>query len=222
MKHQKLEISASGRRADRDQADTPNPGRTRPMTTRAQQMILDNRATAFAMLAEASRMEADLVVSKKEFGSGREAGTAEMICLAEKAAYFIQDRRSRARYLPGELLGEPAWDILLAGFERSARDRPLSLIAAWEASLAAPEEAKRWVKRLEDIGLVVTTDAVEPGTVPTVKLTPKGLETMFDLLSSLDNPRVPARKEGATVEAHQRFRAPSLEEFVIHQKDRRG
>jgi len=58
-------------------------------------------------------------------GSG--SGGTEEARLGEMAAAILAARRSRVRHLPGEWLGEPFWDALLALYAASARGEALGV-----------------------------------------------------------------------------------------------
>ena len=75
--------------------------------------------------------------------------------LTRLALAIYRDRAERARELPAELLGEPAWDILLDLFIHRRRGRRISVTSACTASRVPPTTALRWIAMLVEIGLVL-------------------------------------------------------------------
>ena len=74
--------------------------------------------------------------------------------LTRLALAIYRDRAARAQELPAELLGEPAWDILLDLFIHGRRGRRISVTSACTASRVPPTTALRWIAMLVEIGLV--------------------------------------------------------------------
>lgn len=64
------------------------------------------------------------------------------------------DRTRRLAYFSADLLGEPAWDILLDLFVCYAMGRQISVTSACIASKVPVTTALRWIKELEDRGLL--------------------------------------------------------------------
>ena len=194
------------------------------MSTLEQQRITSTRATAFAMLAEANKMESDLILSKKPSGAGRKPGTSDMLVLAEEARFLFEDRRRRERYLPSAFLGEPAWDMLLMLFATSAKGYSMTTTAACEASQAPMTTALRVIKQLKEAELAENVEAPGDKRRSDLRLTTLGLETMHNLLSGLgivsevssaageNAPEAPAS------DARKAWKSPGLEEFVITTK----
>lgn len=68
------------------------------------------------------------------------------------AAEIYAMRRRRDKYLPASLVGEPAWDILLAAFLTFPETMSASALA--EASASPSSTGARWVDVLEKDGLL--------------------------------------------------------------------
>ncbi len=76
---------------------------------------------------------------------------------AEAAKWLYDERRRRERYLPPELFGEPAWDILLILYWAQHSQRRLS-VSAVSASAGAPHTtALRYIEHLCRSGYIVRT-----------------------------------------------------------------
>lgn len=69
-------------------------------------------------------------------------------------AWAIRARRERARFLPVQLLGEPAWDILLCLLEAEFAERRVSVSSVCEASGVPERVALRWLNGMADERLV--------------------------------------------------------------------
>ena len=82
--------------------------------------------------------------------------------------------RERTSYLPGELLSDPAWGMLLELLQAEIQDRRVSLSRLCKVSRASASTAVRWLKALEYQGLAVRrTDPRDPN-VEFVELSRKG------------------------------------------------
>jgi DNA-binding MarR family transcriptional regulator len=68
--------------------------------------------------------------------------------------HLVAGRRSRDTILPAELLGEPAWDILLDLYLAEAEGRQSYSTSCCLASAAPQTTALRYIKRLATLGLV--------------------------------------------------------------------
>jgi hypothetical protein len=73
----------------------------------------------------------------------------------EHVTWAIQVRRKRARYLPRELFGEPAWDILLELLRAELVEERISVASACTAADVPASTGLRWIKTLEQQGLVL-------------------------------------------------------------------
>ena len=63
-------------------------------------------------------------------------------------------RRKRSEFVEGDLLGEPAWDILLDLFIQGVRNKRISVSSACKASACPDTTALRWLASLEAKTLV--------------------------------------------------------------------
>jgi hypothetical protein len=74
--------------------------------------------------------------------------------LGRLAAVAYEQRRRRERFLPPDLFGEPAWDILLDLFIAGVTEREISVSSACLASAVPETTALRWIGELVERGLV--------------------------------------------------------------------
>ena len=90
----------------------------------------------------------------------------------EAVTEVIEAWRERARYLPDEILSDPAWGMLLELLHAEVQDRPVSLSHACKASGVSTSIAVRWIKALESRDLVVRRS--HSSGEASVELTPNG------------------------------------------------
>lgn len=66
-----------------------------------------------------------------------------------------RSRQARHSFIDADLLGEPAWDLLLDLYVNQVHNRSVSVTDACIASAVAPTTALRWINALERRGYVV-------------------------------------------------------------------
>lgn len=108
----------------------------------------------------------------------------------QKVTELYLTRRRRARYLPAELFGEPAWDMLLDLFAARLDGRLISVTSACYAAGVPPTTALRWLGILEEEGLVERGEHGSDHRVKLVRLRDAALRQMCayfeDLLGAAD------------------------------------
>lgn len=92
--------------------------------------------------------------------------------LSNAAGEIYRMRRARDRYLPKELTGEPAWDILLALYAEEPAKLPVSSLCF--GSGAPQTTALRWIAVLEKSDLIVRTRHTRDPSVLLLALTEQG------------------------------------------------
>ena len=113
--------------------------------------------------------------------------------LATVAQRIYKARRRRARHLPVELLGEPAWDMLLDLFVATVRGKRVRTTSACLAARSPGSTGLRWLAALEAHGLVERHG--EPGDrrVKLIRLTRQGYQLMRRyLVEGIDATELPA------------------------------
>ncbi len=104
--------------------------------------------------------------------------TTDLSVLVAMAGEESQRRALRRRHLPAELLGEPAWDILLDIFANRAVGKRVSFKSTCLATGVPASEAVRWVNLLEAEDLLFhRRDAKDPCCL-WLDLTDLGMERM--------------------------------------------
>lgn len=73
----------------------------------------------------------------------------------ERVSWLIGARRKRAGYLPHELFGEPAWDMLLHLLRAELAHEGMSVSSACIAAGVPASTGLRWLKMFEEQGLVI-------------------------------------------------------------------
>jgi len=82
------------------------------------------------------------------------SGEGDADLAQDTLAWAIRARRERARFLPAQLLGEPAWDIMLLLLEAEFAERRVSVPSVCEASGVPERVALRWLNAMADERLV--------------------------------------------------------------------
>ena len=111
-----------------------------------------------------------------------DAEADDAISLASVAAEIYGMRRARDQVISTALVGEPAWDILLALYS----EHPSKLaVSSLSSSFGVPASTiVRWVDTLQSRGLIERPDP--PGSEPTfVSLTQEGRRLMERCLETM-------------------------------------
>lgn len=105
--------------------------------------------------------------------------------LAKKATLLLRQAKMREKYLPGELLGEPAWNILLDLFVQFAGGAKVSSTSLCIAADCPQSTALRYLGRLEEADLITREDSPEDGRVTLYRLTKQGVVAMGRVLERI-------------------------------------
>ena len=108
--------------------------------------------------------------------------------LVKRAKRLYAERRARAGAFGqmADLLGEPAWDLLLDLFVAHGEGRSISTSSACLAACVPPTTALRWIRLLEERELIELRADPRDGRRRFVRLTPGGLTLMRASLSAQD------------------------------------
>jgi DNA-binding MarR family transcriptional regulator len=145
--------------------------------------------TATELRAMAERIHA---IAERLEGAGpfpvirRAAATPERRIpqLASLAELEYRQRRARGSFLPAELLGEPAWDILLDLLVQHASGTRISVTSACLASGVPTSTALRWIAALEAHGFVQRVPSHFDRRVNYIELTAEGLRVLDRCLAA--------------------------------------
>jgi DNA-binding MarR family transcriptional regulator len=155
-------------------------------------VILNERDASDA--ARLFRLFADPAIHESAFpnifpqrreGQGEEPDRQALI---NRAQLLLDSRRARKRYLPPDLFGEPAWDVLLALYvtEQSATRLPIGKLA--ELVEAPLSTIVRWVRALEAESLVGRVDHPTDRRIVFIRLLDKGRMALDAYLAALPSP----------------------------------
>ncbi len=111
-----------------------------------------------------------------------EGETSERVALLALAREEYAHRETRRQVLPNELLGEPAWDMMLDLFINGEVGKPVSVTSACLASRVPATTGLRWLSVLERKGLVERRPDPSDNRRYWAALTPMGLQKMEELL----------------------------------------
>jgi DNA-binding transcriptional ArsR family regulator len=93
------------------------------------------------------------------------------------------ERRRRDALFPGELFGEPAWDLLLAMFTAREKGQPMILCKAYKAAGVSDTTGRRLLDRMEQEGLITRRRAPRSRKMRVVELTDEAVERLIDYLA---------------------------------------
>ena len=96
----------------------------------------------------------------------------DVLLAIAKAIY--QGRQARARHFPGDLMEEPAWDILLDLYIEKAQGRAVSISSACIASNVPSTTALRWLKVLEEGNWIIREEDAKDRRRAFLRLSEKG------------------------------------------------
>jgi len=99
------------------------------------------------------------------------SGEGDADLAQDTLAWAIRARRELARFLPAQLLGEPAWDIMLFLLEAEFAERRVSVPSVCEASGVPERVALRWLNAMADERLVAFEGQPGRPEIQAVRLT---------------------------------------------------
>ncbi len=141
---------------------------------RAQAVELIRRADALDHLTAGQIDEATCML--------HESTKAPSPPLVQLAASLSRSRRLRQNYLPTDIFGEPGWDILLDLYTLDQDGRGVSVTNASLAGDTPPTTGLRWLKFLEQKGLVAREHSHRDRRVTWVRLTSAAQDRMRNYL----------------------------------------
>jgi predicted transcriptional regulator len=98
--------------------------------------------------------------------------------LATIAESIYRARRRRLKLFNANLFGEPAWDMLLDMFIKTARGERLSTTSLCIAADVPQATGLRWIAQLEEQGLLSRRQVVDDRRLKIVEITPEGYRLM--------------------------------------------
>ncbi len=111
-----------------------------------------------------------------------DAGTIALHLATARQIYA--ERRRRHKFLPADLFGEPTWDIVLDLYIAAREGRRVPTTSSCIGAHVPPTTALRWLRILEQRGLVEREDDGRDGRRTFVCLTGAGLAAMDGCLAS--------------------------------------
>lgn len=101
--------------------------------------------------------------------------SVDLLALAKQIS---EVRSARSAFVDPTLLGEPGYDILIAIFIADAERRPLRVADLAVVAGVPASTALRWVRTLEELGLVIQIERYPHIDEQFVELRPEGLKQM--------------------------------------------
>lgn len=149
------------------------------------------RTMARDILAMADEAEAEAM---SMVGATHDQAPSKAECNASTRSRFVDTvkyhyaiRRMREQHFCKRIFGEPGWDILLELYAAELTDQKVSTSNLILSSSAPNSTALRWIKNLEDSGLIFKTPSHIDGRVQYQRITSAGYEKMtkyFEDISS--------------------------------------
>lgn len=160
----------------------PDRGRRRAALRRAKPAALAEAACANDAMPHGAQPDVPDVTTSVAAGLHASSLriTPEALLAFARESYAI--RRRRDRHLPGDLFGEPTWDILLDLYVATRENRPVPTTSACIGANVPPTTALRWLRILEARGLVEREEDGRDGRRTFVRLSARGLAAMDDWL----------------------------------------
>lgn len=120
------------------------------------------------------------------FGSPRGTSSTRPQAVLETAKKAYLDRKSRSAFIGShEIFGEPAWDMLLDLFIKQTEKEEVTLKAANLSNDRPISTELRWLKLLEQHGLIACQADPHDNARHVIHLTPTGYEGMLRYLESI-------------------------------------
>ena len=127
----------------------------------------------------ADRRRSSFMLAAKD---GYTISSARRIELGQLAKRDYAQRSQRQKWLGSDILGEPAWDLLLDLYIADAEGRRISVSSACIASRVPTSTALRWIRLLEDRRLIERQTDQADGRRNWVHLSDEGRRKMDCLL----------------------------------------
>ncbi|CAN5363635.1 hypothetical protein BH09PSE3_BH09PSE3_14330 [soil metagenome] len=108
---------------------------------------------------------------------------------AKMAERIYRSRRDRERIFNEKIFADPAWDLLLDLFVRSARNEQVSISSACHAASVPEATALRYLKVLTEKKYVERISHPNDKRSTTLKMTPLGSSLMIDWIEHLRSHR---------------------------------
>lgn len=105
---------------------------------------------------------------------------ARWLALARK---MYLERRQREKFLPADLFGEPAWDILIDLYVAAKENVNISTTSACIGASVPPTTGLRWLQVLEGHGLIERECDIKDQRRTFVKLSKSGCDAMSKFFS---------------------------------------
>jgi hypothetical protein len=122
----------------------------------------------------------------RAFSLPHETSTGRTRTALQAARKVFRDRQLRSDFIGSNaLFGEPAWDMLLDLFIKQAENEELAPRSADVGFKAAISTELRWMKVLEQHGLIVSRVDPDDGDRLLIHLAPTGYEGMLRYLEAI-------------------------------------
>ena len=98
---------------------------------------------------------------------------------------LLKARRARSLFFEDDLFADPAWDVLLEAYAAHLMQQKTSVTALSNAAAVPATTALRWIRRLEQLGLLVRRGDPLDGRRSWMEISNRGLSAMQRYLNSV-------------------------------------
>lgn len=155
-----------------------------PLSEALEAEVLAQELTRFAAWLRQSNEEPPRISPAKDHSDKHQRPT-NSTCLP-LAQRMYRARRARDRYLPSELFGEPAWDLLLDLYSAQVEGLEINVTSACIASSVPDSTALRYIAALEQHRLVGRYNHPQDKRVHFLRLTAYGFRCMHRFFTRLE------------------------------------
>ena len=147
----------------------------------ARTLTSDSKLRDIAQSLDIMAGELHLLAERSEEGVMLSPAPASNV---ERAKQVYRNRRRREQVFgDASLFGEPAWDIMLDLYVAAAQDKRIAVTSACIGSAVPATTALRWIKILEDRGLIEREVDEVDARRTFVRLSPRGCALMEEYLA---------------------------------------
>jgi DNA-binding MarR family transcriptional regulator len=126
-------------------------------------------------------------ISRLGTGEAQEANSTKRWNDADLLRRMLNARRARTKFFNPGLFADPAWDMLLDLYLAHLTHRRVSVTGLCSASQVPATTALRWIKTLEDDGLVSRHPDKFDGRRSFIELTAKAEQSLQRFFASLED-----------------------------------
>lgn len=138
------------------------------------------------LLAEIERITQQLDCLRASLLTSAARTSDEMpMITATRIRRQLKARRARTQFFGPDLFADPAWDILLEAYAAHLTEQSTSVSALCNAAAVPSTTALRWIRKLEEVGLLERREDPADGRRCWIELTGAGSTMMRGYLEAI-------------------------------------